>query len=175
MALLLVFELRLWDDLCDVDFDRQAHPERVLCQAASVRPFWRAFFVLAAINFGLAQLFRGFWAVAILVGLHLLLACWYGLRGAPNSAPIMNYHVVLLKYPVVVWMLGAQTAAELLSASLAISAVMVYVGLCVFETLHDGRLWRLPLTRVCLAVEFVLLAALGCWAVSSAGWLLRWP
>ena len=53
MALLLVLELRLWDDLCDLELDRQIHPDRVLCQSASVRPFLGLFFILMAINFAL--------------------------------------------------------------------------------------------------------------------------
>src|SRR5687767_11990474 len=50
MAALLVFELRLWDDLADLELDRQFHPERVLCRSASARPFLALLFVLIAIN-----------------------------------------------------------------------------------------------------------------------------
>src|SRR4029453_16720699 len=78
MALLLVVEFRLWDDLCDVEVDRLEHPDRVLCQLASLGPFWGLVILLAVINFGLAVIVRAWWAAAPLMGLHVLLAVWYG-------------------------------------------------------------------------------------------------
>lgn len=167
MALLLVLELRLWDDLRDVDFDRQVHPERVLCQTASLRPFWQVFYLLVAINLGLAALVRGWWGAGLLLGLHALLAVWYGWRGTSYLRPVLNYHVVLLKYPVIVWLLGAESAA---SSSLWIPALSVYLALCIWEPLHDAVLRRLRGAQICLAVECLLLAAVGCWAVSFAHW-----
>jgi 4-hydroxybenzoate polyprenyltransferase len=162
LALLLVLQLRLWDDLRDVEQDRQIHPERVLCQAVSLRPFWGLLFVLMAINLGLAMLLRGWHAVVLLLGLHSLLATWYGWRGSANTWPAFNYHVVLLKYPLIVWMLGAVTVADVVSAPLVVSTVVVYLGVCIFEVAHDPQLWRLRSAQVCLSVECLLLAAIGC-------------
>jgi hypothetical protein len=174
MALLLVLELRLWDDLCDVPLDRQTHPERVLCRTASLRTFWDLFSLLAAINLSLAWLLRGWWAAALLLGLHLLLAAWYGWRGTTNCQPVTNYHVVLLKYPIIVGVLGAATDTQFLSAPLALAASIVYLAMCILEVAHDARLRQLPTARICLAVESLLLAALGCWALSSAAWPSFW-
>jgi 4-hydroxybenzoate polyprenyltransferase len=168
-ALALVLELRLWDDLCDRELDRQIQPDRVLCQSASVRPFLVLLVVLMAINFALVVLLRGWWAGAILAGLHVFLAAWYGLRCRVNCGPVVNYHVVLLKYALIVWMLGAVAASDLASAPLVFSACAVYLGLCIFEAGHDARLRSLPAARICLAIECLLLAALGCVAVWSAG------
>jgi 4-hydroxybenzoate polyprenyltransferase len=175
MALLLVLEFRLWDDLCDVNRDRRVHPERVLCRSASLRPFWGLALVLMALNFGLAALVRGRWAAAVLLGLHVLLAAWYGWRGPANGRPILNYHVVLLKYPVIVWMLGAIAAADINDPPLWISAAMVYLALCIYEVVHDRQLRQARSAQICLAVESVLLAAVGCLVLLSAGWLRFQP
>jgi 4-hydroxybenzoate polyprenyltransferase len=175
MALALVLALRLWDDLCDRELDRQVHPERVLCQAASVGPFVGLLVVLIAINFALAMLLRGWWAAAILLGLHALLTVWYALRDRCNWGPVANYHIVLLKYPLIALMLGARTASEIASAPILFSAGAVYLGLCIVEAAHDARLRRLRAARIALAIECLLLAALGCLAAQSAGWLSHWP
>src|SRR4051812_43749345 len=57
IALLLVLELRLWDDLCDRECDRHNHPERLLCRTESVRPFLVLLSLLMMLNFGLLALF----------------------------------------------------------------------------------------------------------------------
>lgn len=171
MAFLLIVELRLWDDLCDVPRDRLVHPERVLCQSPSLRPFWSVFLVLAPINLGLTAWLRDWWGLAMLLVLHVLLAAWYGLRGEAQLRPVVNYHVVLLKYPMIVWILGATTLADISSAPLVLSAIAMYLVMCVFEVAHDASLRRLRSAQACLAVECLLLAAVGCLAFSNAGWL----
>jgi len=170
MALLLVLEFRLWDDLCDVQRDRHLHPKRVLCQSNSLRPFWALLVLLTAINFGLAVLVRGWWAATMLLGLHVLLAAWYGWREHAKWRPVVNYHFVLLKYPLIVWMLGAITAADIVDPPLVFSASIVYLGLCIFEVAHDGQLRQLRGAKTVMAVESLLLAAVGCLAFLSAGW-----
>jgi 4-hydroxybenzoate polyprenyltransferase len=175
MAVLLVLEFRLWDDLSDVERDRHVHPQRALCRSASLRPFWGLVFLLMAFNFCLAMLVRGWWAAAMLLGLHILLAAWYAWRERARWRPVANYHVVLLKYPLIVWMLGAITAADIGDPPLLCSAAMVYLSLCIYEVAHDGQLRQLRAARICLAVESVLLAAVGCWALLSLEWLRFWP
>lgn len=175
MAALLVFELRLWDDLCDLEVDRQLHPERVLCRATSVRPFLRLLFVLIAINFALVGLLRSWWGVALLLTLHILLLAWYQCRNLISLGPLANYHVVLLKYPLIVLILGMATAADLFSLPHLLSAGLVYLALCTYEMLHDARLKALPGARLCLAVDCLLLAAVGCLAVLSAVWFRNSP
>jgi 4-hydroxybenzoate polyprenyltransferase len=175
IALLLVVELRLWDDLCDVESDRHAHADRVLCRSPSLRRFWGLFLLLMAVNFALAALWRGWWSVAMLLGLHVLLAVWYGWRGQAHLGPVVNYHVVLLKYPMIVLMLGAVTAADIVRTPLVLSALMVYLGMCIYEVAHDVRLRQLRSAQICLAVECLLLAVIGCLALLFAGWYCFWP
>lgn len=174
MALLLVLEFRLWDDLCDVELDRISHPERVLCRVTTLQPVWALCGLLMAINVGCAWLARGWWAAATLAGLHGLLAAWYGCRGRSHR-PVSHYHVVLLKYPVFVWILGGIRPADAFDPRLFLSAALVYLGLCLYEVAHDGQLRRLRMAQICLAIESVLLAALGCWAFLSFGWFRSWP
>jgi len=52
---------------------------------------------------------------------------------------------------------------------------MVYLAMCIYEVLHDGRLRALREGRVCLAVDCLLLAAVGCLAMLSAVWFRNSP
>jgi 4-hydroxybenzoate polyprenyltransferase len=171
MALLLVFELRLWDDLCDIDRDRSEHPERVLGGSASLWPFWALVGLLMAINFALAILLRGWLVAAVLLGMHVLLAAWYGVRRQIQWLPVVNYHVMLLKYPVIVWMLGALTVTDFVGPPLLLAAAMAYLALCIYEVAHDKQLRQLRRAQIIAAVESVLLVALGCSSFLPAGWL----
>jgi 4-hydroxybenzoate polyprenyltransferase len=170
LALLLVFELRLWDDVCDRELDRQVHPERVLCRAETVRPFVGLLLFMMGVNFTLVTVLRPWSSVVVLLALHLLLAAWYAARKQLFFlGRIANYHVVLLKYPVIVGILAARPTTDWASPPLLFSMAVVYLGLCIFEVAHDAALRRLPVARICLAVECLVLAAVGCLAVMSAG------
>lgn len=175
MAALLVFELRLWDDLSDLELDRRLHPQRVLCRASVVRPFLNLLFVLITINFTLVAILRAWWGTAPLVTLHVLLAGWYASRNMIASGSLANFHVVLLKYPLIVLILGATSAAEISSPLLLISAALIYLVLCLYELMHDTRLWGMPGARLCLAVDCLLLAAVGWLAFRSDVWFRHSP
>jgi hypothetical protein len=158
MALLLFVEFRLWDDLSDRRQDCRDDPSRVLCQAASIRPFVVCLIVLAIINFGLA-IERGPWlSVVILLALHVYLATWYAVRDYLPGGRVATYHAVLLKYPACGWQLalGSSRGAVLLSASLAV----VYLGLCMAEVLHDKRLRAQGSAWICLGIELILVAGI---------------
>lgn len=168
MAAFLVFELRLLDDLFDLELDRRIYPERVLCRSASLRPFFGLLIGLVIINFTIVALLRPWWGTALLVILHGLLAAWYGCRNLVFLGPLANYHVVLLKYPLIVLILGATIPSDLSTLRLFFSAALVYLAMCVYEVMHDARLRALYVARICLAVECLLLAAVGCLAFLSA-------
>jgi hypothetical protein len=175
MAALLIFELRLWDDLFDLELDRTLHPERVLCRSPSLRPFRGLLFVLMAINFTLVALLRAWWGTALFLTLHVLLAAWYGFRNLVSLGPLANYHVVLLKYPLIVFILGATMATDISAPPLLLSAALVYLAMCIYEVMHDARLRALHGARICLAVDCLLLAAIGCRAVLSVVWFRHSP
>lgn len=154
-AALLFVQFRLWDDLADLPDDRLAHPERVLCRAASRAPFRAAAAALAAANAALFA-FMGHSAIR-LAGFALLgagLLAWYRFRRAAHG--FANAQVVLVKYPVITALVcaGPSPTAALLLAMLA-----VYLGFSVYEILHDRRLAARPGASWVLATEMIALCA----------------
>ncbi len=154
LALLLLLEFRLWDDVADLPRDRAAHPERVLCRAASLAPFRTA-----GVGVGVAAALLLAWprpAVAGLVVLAALTAAfllWYRGPGPARWGPAAGAHVVLLKYPAFVAILREPDRP--LDAVLGLAAAAVYLALCVHELLDDRRLRG---ARPLLAAEAAALA-----------------
>jgi len=178
LAQLLVFELRLWDDLSDRERDRHRHPERLLCQRESVRPFVVLLGLLLLFNISLVAVVLPWQSLMTLVALHVALAVWYAVRPLAGWGPVLNYHLILLKYPAIVVALGAQAHFEGAHMETArnwtpvcVSAALIYLMLCIHEVVHDVSLHTVPLARVCLLVEVLFLAVVGCLAVLLAGWL----
>ncbi len=156
LAVLLVFEFRLWDDLADRVRDQERYPNRVLCQATSIVAFQRFCGVLALINMCLVAGLRSWWSFAVLLLLHVLLAAWYGTRDRWRAGIVINYHAVLLKYAGFVLILGTTSHAKL-TPRLFISSVVVYLSLCVFEVLHDPQLRTLRAAWLMLTFDAALL------------------
>ena len=162
MALLLVLEFRLWDDLYDREQDCRENPSRVLCQAESLKPFVVLYGMLRIGNLALVAWRWVVPAIVTLVVLPLLLGRWYGIRSRWRLGPVVNYHLVLLKYPACGYVLAAgfgETAGTSLFASLAV----VYLGLCIGEVLHDRRLRGLNSAWICLGIEATLLVSILAW------------
>jgi len=154
----LLFQFRLWDDLADRAHDRVTHPDRVLVRSESVAPFRLLLLVSAAGNLFALLLWHGLAIqLVVLLGLNAAGCVWYRLLRPWLPGPILGYHVVLLKYPAFVFLLGTPAPA------LPLAMVLVYLGLCVYEVLHDGRLRAVPGARAALAVETVALLACCVW------------
>lgn len=137
LAVMLLLQFRLWDDLEDRERDRSVHPDRVLVrsQAAPFRV------VLSALTIGNLALFAIVGSGAALAGLAALdLAFWLAYRRLRPRVPesVWRFHVVLVKYPAFVSLLatmtGAQTKGRLLAA-----ALLVYACACAYEAVHDRR------------------------------------
>jgi hypothetical protein len=94
-------------------------------------------------------------AVAILCG---VLFVWYRVRGRFRAGGIVNYHVVLLKYPVTVYVLGSPSREANLS-HLLMAMVLVYLCFCIYEVLHDADLYTAHGARTALALEMCALGA----------------
>lgn len=141
LALLLLLQFRLWDDLADLPRDRLVHSERVLCRVASLRSF-RA----AVIGLGVASALVLAWPqpnVAGLLGfaaLNVGFFLWYRGPGQRRSGTAFGAHVVLLKYPAFVALLRGP--GRPLDGALALAAAALYLALCVHELLDDPRLHR---------------------------------
>jgi hypothetical protein len=159
LALLLFVEFRLWDDLCDREQDCLEDPQRVLCRISSTRPFIALLLILVLVNFLLVAWRFPWQSVALLLGLHGLLAVWYAVRASVNAGPVANYHAVLLKYPVC-GLLLAMSAQRSPTLPLYASIAVVYLVLCIAEVVHDGRLLAKRSARICLWLELLLLGML---------------
>jgi len=153
LALLLVAQFRVWDDLADRERDARARPHRVLVCAASVTPAVHLCVGLSAIGLTWTAIRDGgASSLAILVALNVVLAVWYARRGPRTAA---GDHVLLAKYPAIVLVTaGARAAAN--PAGVLLAAAAVYLGACVYEACHD-RTGPAPNNRLLVASEALLL------------------
>ena len=155
LAFLLILQFRLWDDLVDVQRDRQVHPSRVLCRAESLTGFHVLLGVLLVLNgFWISRLggiipLLVFWLYTLLLGL------WYRLRPSRSPGRDYGYHVVLTKYPLFVYLLGGNASSP--NLRLLLSLLLVYFCFGVYELLHDHRLRRLPSSRTLVGMEMSVL------------------
>jgi hypothetical protein len=157
LALTLTLQFRLWDDIADRDHDRETHPTRVLCHTPDMKPFLIAAAFLFALNGTLLAWHQvySFKPIAYLVLCTCLLA-WYNLRSIATQASLLNSQLVLLKYPVIAWLLGV-SAADTDLALLLSCLFSVYLIFIIFEILDDHRLHQLPGAMFSLAANIGLL------------------
>ncbi len=152
MAFSLVVQFRLWDDLNDVERDRADHPDRVLCRAARLSHFYISLVVLFAANLLIVSFAESIESLWVLVALNVAFLVWYRwLRRLFDNA-ILDYHVVLLKYPIFIVSINAATTTEEL-IPIGLPSAIVYLCMCVFEVLDDRRLDIVTGTRTILAIE----------------------
>jgi 4-hydroxybenzoate polyprenyltransferase len=159
LAYVLVLGFRLWDDLIDRERDRFRHPDRALSQAGSVRVF-RGFLIVAfAVATAMVASREGAASrLAVVAILCAALFVWYRVRRRFRAGGIANYHVVLLKYPVIVCVLGSPSSETGLSR-LLMAMVLVYLCFCIYEVLHDADLRAAQGARAALALEMWALSA----------------
>jgi 4-hydroxybenzoate polyprenyltransferase len=157
---LAMLALRVMDDLADRDADRVREPARISVDPRAGRP-------LAAVEIGAAVGSMLLAAASnsaalrltLLVGLFVAYAVWYRVRPRGNSAMLLNSHVVLLKYPLLA--VAASPAPDQLSAIHAFAALgVLYLGLCIHETVGDARIRRARGAGPVLVLEVALLAAI---------------
>jgi 4-hydroxybenzoate polyprenyltransferase len=161
VSYILVFPLRLWDDLRDRERDRLSHPERVLSRAHRVAPF--VALLTATATLGVAAVAATAGAAPRLAALALLgaaLALWYRARRALRAGRVLDFHVILTKYPVVVYV-AAPAAGAPAGVRLLLAMAVVYFSLCAYEVLHDDKTRAAPGASTALAVELALLGAAG--------------
>jgi hypothetical protein len=158
VAYALVFQFRLWDDLADRDRDRRNHPERVLAKVGSSRGFVFLLVVVFAVNLGLLALRTGPSRIITYLLLNAAALIWYlGLRSLVADATT-RAHVLLLKYPVIVYLLAGWFSRGS-GGYLALSMALVYLCFCIYELLHDPELVDGRSSRL-LAVEAATLVAI---------------
>ncbi|MAV37324.1 MAG: hypothetical protein CMJ59_17930 [Planctomycetaceae bacterium] len=155
LVVLLLSQFRLWDDLADVHKDGLIDPQRVLCRTAHRASFMVLVVLLAVGSISLLAGSRNVRALGLLGGLTLLMIGWYAIP-ARTSWTVMNYHVVLLKYPVFILLMEAPTERIVHPATMG-AALAVYLILCVFEVCHDPTLRSRTGVRVLAGAEGLLL------------------
>lgn len=126
VALMLLTQFRLWDDLVDANRDRSLHPQRVLAASGDRRVFVAACIVLAVSNACALHALAGITTVTGFVILNALLAAWYA---GHSMRGIVHLHVLLLKYPAFVGLLGAPAWTR----STLAGATAVYTAICLFD------------------------------------------
>jgi hypothetical protein len=137
LALLLIAQFRLWDDLADRGYDRVHHATRVLVRSGATGWFWAAFALLSVAAVGAVGALRsGPAALQVYLGLMVLLAGVY--HGPLHLPRLIRAQLVLLKYPAFVLLL----AAPGFSTPALLAGTVAYLVLSVFEWYDDPGLRR---------------------------------
>lgn len=140
VAYTLVLVFRIGDDLADLRSDRLRHPTRVLIQASRASSVTPIVVLAFAITVGdiLLILFqpRPGARLAVLAATSLCLGLWYLLRSRLRAGPLAGAHIVLVKYPVISLLTCASWDRLTLHTALP-SFGAIYLGLCIYEQLHD--------------------------------------
>ena len=134
VALLLLAQFRMWDDLADRDRDRIEHPSRVLVRDREGTQIVALCGALAVLNICLA-----IWrdpsgiAVGVLAVLTAALGVWYLAR---TRRSVAGEQLLLAKYPA---MVGIVAGSRVLEAPVQILSVamVLYLIVCVYEAWHD--------------------------------------
>lgn len=140
LALCMVVQFRLWDDLADVENDRVHHPSRVLCQANSHQVFWGLVGTLCIVNTVLIATFKSYTALAAFFVLNVAYVLWYSMPRKLSSDHVVAHAMVLVKYPVFVFLLSGSPAKGHLSLSLCYGMLVTFLCFCAYELQHDEQL-----------------------------------
>jgi hypothetical protein len=140
LALCMVVQFRLWDDLADVENDRGNHPSRVLCQTQSHQVFWGLVGTLCIVNTVLIATFKSYIALAAFFVLNVAYVLWYSMPRKMSSDHVVVHAMVLLKYPVFVFLLSGPRGEWHLSLSLCYGMLVTFLCFCAYELQHDERL-----------------------------------
>lgn len=171
LAYTLVLVFRIGDDLADLPGDRRRHPGRVLVRASSRTPIVVLAWLIALgdVLMMLSQPRPGA-RIAVFVTISLLLVLWYDPRTRLRAGPLAGAHVLLLKYPAIA--LLACAGWDSLTLRTALPALgALYLGLCIYEQVHDRTVRESRGASWIFAAEVGLLAGLPLLALSTGGLL----
>ena len=156
----LVAAFRIWDDIADRPRDAVATPRRVMVGVTDLRPFWAVSVTLLALGALGTFAFTGWFGPLLVGGLAICFGVLYHIGLGHRE------HWVLLKYPLMVTALGAQSWT---------APVLVYLSFSVYERIEDPALREaqgasLHLIPYLVGVGAVTFAAIG----DSWWWLGLW-
>ena len=169
LAYTLVLVFRIADDLADLRSDRLRHPGRVLVRASSRNPIVALALVIAVgdVLMMLSQP-RPSARIAVFAAISILLGLWYHRRARLSAGPLAGAHVLLLKYPAISLLTCASWDGLTLHTALP-SLGAIYLGLCIYEQVHDRAVRESRLAPWIFAAEVGLLAVLPLLALSTGG------
>jgi hypothetical protein len=156
LACTLMFQFRLWDDLNDAASDWFEYPERVLPRAASLSHFRLLLAGTFILNLALLTLLRPLHLIITFLFLNAAAFIWYSCLSKLCSVAVVSYHIVLIKYPVFLYLLSP--VSDFGAPQLYVAA-FVYLCFCVYEALHDFRVRAERGWATCLAFEISALVA----------------
>ena len=171
LAYTLVLVFRIVDDLADLRSDRLRHPGRVLVRTSSQIPV-----VVLALVIALGDVLmmmsqpRAGTRIAFFAAISLFLGLWYHRRARLRAGPLAGAHILLLKYPAISLLTCASWDGLTLHTALP-SLGAIYLGLCIYEQVHDGAVRESRGARWIFAAELGLLAGLPLLALSTGGFL----
>lgn len=184
LSFVILFQLRLWDDLADIERDRVEHPERALVRAS---PRGRAPAAIAAvcaltvvIAAALALAGPSPRRAAAYLGLCGALFLWYKAPRRAISSAIAYSLGMLTKYPALVYLASPASEGSSTEVSRALAASLVYLTFCAYEILHDPGVRRergaLSVLAAVMALMVVISSFMGAlvsrnnvgWAVAHA-------
>ena len=124
---LLIAQFRLWDDLSDRKHDALRHPQRVLVNTAHSKGFvWSC----AGLTLPLA------WMVNDRILIYIGLLAAFALLYATVQARLLRTHLILLKYPIFIWLCARDADPE----QWLRAGLIVYLLLCVYDLVNDAEL-----------------------------------
>jgi hypothetical protein len=171
VAYTLVFVFRIVDDLADLGSDRLRHPDRVLVQASRVTQIVVLAFVIAAgdVMIILRQPHPAE-RLTVLAAMSLFLLLWYFVRARLRTGPLASAHVILVKYPVVSLLTCANWEYLRLPTALPFFGAL-YLGMCIYEQLHDRAVSESRGGTWIFAAEVGLLVCIPLLMFSTEGFL----
>ncbi len=161
-AYVAVLALRVWDDLQDRERDASVHPDRITLRDDAATPLRYLELVSAAAAIVLiATGSRPMTRLFVFALLGAAFGLWYRARASLDVSPVLAAHVVLIKYPVIAYLVAPGVVHGTKGLVLAAPVmVTVYLLVCIHEGLHDPQLRRSRLARGVLVAESALMLPL---------------
>ncbi len=177
LAYTLVLVFRIVDDLADLRTDRLHHPDRVLVKASRAsRASSRTPIIALALVVALGDILimmsqaRPGTRIALFATISFFLGLWYHRRARLCAGPLAGAHILLLKYPAISLLTCANWEGLTLHTALP-SLGAIYLGLCIYEQVHDRAVRESQGAPWIFAAELGLLACLPLLALSTGGFL----
>ena len=162
VALLMLVQFRIMDEVADLPADTIAHPDRVLSRAGNYSPLIVVAVFSALVNCAALAVLHGRINVIALAITTLLAILWYKHFRAFVRHPLLRAYVLLLKYPVFVILLGEWPTETATLPRCGIAAI-VYLAICLHEAINDPMLREMKAAHATSQVSTLILAGCASW------------